>query len=201
MKKLTLQKIANQIKLSDTISSIIASDGFSNSFGITDGLGYGGISPIGDNINWSQVVGTFVTTGNVLKPSSATNTLAVIDSGVTDHEIEFYLNLTGSNKILSFVRYTDTSNHLKVQVHANRTIKITKLVGGVATDFSTTSYPDETDLMVTVTCIGSELTVKINGNTIKTETLVDSILLSATSVGVNMNDTTTYIDNFNVIRK
>jgi hypothetical protein len=182
----------------------LASDGFSGSWGTTDGLGHvEGVSSTygsgGDGLVWTTAVGTWVNDGGIAKASALVSTvaIAIVETNKLDvFASTKYVHVGGNGNIL--VRYVDANNWVAARYTGTKA-QMVKNVAGVQTTLVdvTATYSASAELRICAN--GTKFRLYYNNVFIGTEqTISDAGLQTGTKQGLRTTDTGNTFDDFNV---
>jgi hypothetical protein len=145
---------------------------------------------------WTASAGTFGIVAKSATPTAATNTRAVISTGVTDCAVTVEVTGPNSDQHWLIARFVDSSNYYRFGIASDGRLALQKVVAGGVTDLATVqTIAAVSGSELTLKCVGSTLTVYING--VLKATITDSTL-AGTQAGLQASTITAKFRNFRV---
>ena len=147
-----------------------------------------------DGKTWTTDTGTIGILTNRAYVPATTNSRAYIDVGASNYVVSMSMaGVTGSAWMV--LRYQSATNYIRVGTSgAGDLLRYQAIVGGAVTDETTLGMTPVSGDELTVSCIGPEIVVYLNG--IRAGKKLNSAFAANTKIGIQMSGTTSYIDSF-----
>jgi hypothetical protein len=177
----------------------LASDGFVNTFGLTDGKGHpegisGGFGSGGGNVTITQQVGTWQTSGGVANASALAGGIAFFTTDLGTKDVIATIRVTrGSGSGGLLLRYTDANNRLYAEYDGTNCY-LKQVLAGVTTTITTGVATYVANAIIMVILDGTAARLYYNGVQIGTGSV--NALLTSTLHGGQVTDVTVALDDF-----